>query len=127
MVGLIVVAWVERSETQGRWWLRRGFPGFASLNPGYGPPSPLVHDLLPVAHQRRQQIVEDAARSGLDLDRHRHAGREVDDLLVDQHRGAVERDARAVAQLLALRLARLVRRAGLPLGAILRLVARNRV
>jgi hypothetical protein len=36
--------------------------------------SPLAHGFLPVAKQRRQEIVQDHSRSGLDLHGHRHAG-----------------------------------------------------
>src|SRR5262249_19347187 len=36
--------------------------------------SPLVQGLLPVADERRQEIAQDRARSGLDFHRHRHAG-----------------------------------------------------
>src|SRR5450432_1994453 len=38
--------------------------------------SPLPDRFMPIAQQRRQQIFDDAALTGLDLDRHRHAGRE---------------------------------------------------
>src|SRR5262249_37190197 len=72
-------------------------------------PSAFAQNLLAVAKQRRQNIADDRARAGLDLHRHRHAGGQLDHPVVDLHFGAVERDARAVAKLLALRLAGLVR------------------
>lgn len=67
-----------------------------------------------VPHQRRQQIFDDAPQPGLDLDRHRHTGRQVDQLVLDLHLRAVERDAGGVEQFLPLRLAGLGERAGVP-------------
>src|SRR5262249_11899685 len=42
------------------------------------------------AHQWREQIADDRARAGLDLDRDGHAGREIDDVAVDLHTRAVQ-------------------------------------
>jgi hypothetical protein len=65
---------------------------------------PLPQSLLPVSEKRRQQIADDPARAGPDLDRHGHAGPR-DGLTLDLHLRAVERHARRVDELLALRLA----------------------
>src|SRR5262249_18391495 len=81
-----------------------------------------------VAQQGRQQIIQDPARSGLDLHRYRHPWRQVDHPAVDLHLGAVERNARAVIELLALRLAGVALRARRALvGAVLLPVADNGV
>ena len=45
---------------------------------------------------------------GLDLHRHRHARGQADGAVIDLHDGAIERYARAVVQLLPLRLAAVV-------------------
>jgi hypothetical protein len=42
-------------------------------------------DLLLIPHERRQQIRDDPAQAGFDLHRHRHAGREVDELVLNLH------------------------------------------
>jgi hypothetical protein len=63
--------------------------------------SPLVHGLVLVLEDRREQVAEHAALPGLDLDRHRHARAEVDEVVVDLHLGAIERDARGIGELLA--------------------------
>ena len=68
--------------------------------------SPLAQAVVPVSQQGREQVADDTARAGLDLDGHRHAGRQIDQLVVDLHLRAVERDARRIDQLLARRLAR---------------------
>src|SRR5437660_4468713 len=44
--------------------------------------------LLLVPQQRREQVVEDGARTGLDFDRHGHPRREVYELVLDFHLGA---------------------------------------
>lgn len=54
----------------------------------------LPQTLLLVPQQWRQQVFDDAALSGLDLRRHRHARREVDHTVFDLHSGFVEGDAR---------------------------------
>src|SRR5216683_6971260 len=77
---------------------------------------PLAQDLVPVAQQRRQEVAQDRPRAGLDFDRYRHAGRQIDHLLVDLHLRTVQRNTGAVVQFLALRLAGLVSR---PLPAVL--------
>ena len=69
-----------------------------------------VQRFLPVAKQRRQKIAQDRPRSCLDFHRCRHAGRQIDDTVIDPHLHTVERNARGVVELLALRLTRLVRR-----------------
>src|SRR5947207_6453043 len=71
---------------------------------------PLVQDFLSVAEQGRNEIAQDAARASLDLHRYRHARRQIDETIVDLHLRAVERDARALVQLLTLGLAAVVRR-----------------
>src|SRR5262245_23509621 len=82
--------------------------------------SPFVQCLLPVTQQRRQQVAQDRARTGLYFHRCRHAGRQVDDAVIDLHLRAVERDARGVVELLALRLARFVGRSRCAIvGAVL--------
>ena len=53
-------------------------------------PSSLAQAFLLVAQQRRQHVLDDAARAGLDLDRHRHPGREIDQPALDLHLPAVE-------------------------------------
>src|SRR5712675_2540500 len=90
--------------------------------------SSLAQALLLVARERREQIADDAARTGLDLDGDGHPGREIDRLAFDLHPGPVERHARGVGQILALRFAaacfgalRLVAR------LVLRLVVRDGV
>src|SRR5258705_768855 len=45
--------------------------------------SSLAQALLPILEQRRQQVGDDPARARLDLDRGRHAGREVDRAFLD--------------------------------------------
>src|ERR1700761_6075310 len=50
--------------------------------------SPLPQTLLLVAQQRGQQVFDHAALSGLDLDRHRHARRELDQAVVNHHVGS---------------------------------------
>src|SRR5262245_48330229 len=77
-VVVVVVAWVERSETQGSGAGRRerSRVSLRSTQATGEPPSPLVQHVLPVAHERRQQIIENPARPGLDLHGDRHAGRE---------------------------------------------------
>src|ERR1700704_550270 len=67
--------------------------------------SSLAQALLFVARERREQIADDAARTGLDLDGDGHPGREIDRLAFDLHPGPVERHARGVGQILALRFA----------------------
>src|SRR3981081_1473674 len=67
--------------------------------------SSLAQGLLFVARERREQIADDAARTGLDLDGDGHPGREIDRLAFDLHPGPVERHARGVGQILALRFA----------------------
>ena len=47
---------------------------------------------------RREQIVDDPTRAGLDLDGDGHAGREVEQLVVDLHAGLIERDARRIGR-----------------------------
>src|SRR5580658_8856435 len=71
-------------------------------------PLPLPEALALVAQQRREQVADDAAGPGLDLDRHGHAGGEVHGAVLDRHAGAVQGDARGVDQLLAGRLARML-------------------
>lgn len=61
--------------------------------------------LLPVSCKRREKVADDSARAGLDLDRHRHAGAELDELVLHLHVRAVERDVRRIFQLLAFWLA----------------------
>src|SRR5215469_16774400 len=77
--------------------------------------SSLTQRLLPVAAQWRQQIAQNDSRSGLDLDRHSHAGYQIDHPAVDLHLCAVKRNSRGVIQLLALRLTALARGSERPL------------
>ena len=58
-----------------------------------------------VANERREEIADDPARAGLDLDRDGHAGRKIDCLVFDLHLSVVERHAGGVDQFLAFRLA----------------------
>lgn len=51
---------------------------------------PLPQRFLLVLCQRREKIADDRARAGLDLDRHRHAGTELDELVLHLHVRAVE-------------------------------------
>jgi len=44
-------------------------------------------------------------RSGLDLHRHRHARRKIDELVLDLHLSSIKRYARRVDEFLSLRLA----------------------
>jgi hypothetical protein len=91
--------------------------------------SPLPQRLLLILEQRREQIAHHRALAGLDLHRHRHAGREIDHLVLDLHLRAVERDPRGIEQFLAFRLARGVVRAGHLVVRLLqrRFVPRDRV
>src|SRR6202021_2043239 len=96
----------RRTRNASRLTPRAGFPGPAPLAFRSGHDSlSLPQALLLVAHERRQQILDDAPLSGLDLDRHRHAGRKVDHAAFDLHAHGVERDARRVEELLAGRFA----------------------
>ena len=70
------------------------------------------------AEQRRQEVGDDPLGAGLDLDGHRHAGRERHIPAVDRHRGAVERDVGGIDQLMALRLAGAVGTLGARLLAV---------
>jgi len=78
-----------------------------------------------VPGQRRKQIADDPARASLDLDRHRHAGTKLDELVLYLHVRTVERNSRGIFQLLtsrltaALRCARrsIIRRALLPVAS----------
>ena len=57
--------------------IRRMRSGLASANLAFvtiDRASSLAQGLLPVAEQRRQEIAQHRARSGLDFHRHRHAG-----------------------------------------------------
>lgn len=56
---------------------------------GAGPLS-LPQRLLLVSRQRREKVADDPARARLDLDRHRHAGTELDELILHLHVRAVE-------------------------------------
>src|SRR2546423_10858781 len=69
---------------------------------GSGARSALAQALLLVPQQRREQVVEDGARAGLDFDRHGHPRREIYHLVLDFHLGAVERYARSVNELVRL-------------------------
>ena len=62
--------------------------------------SPVAQAFVAIFEQRREQILDHPPRAGLDLDRHRHAGREVDHAVLDLHLRLVERDARGIDQLL---------------------------
>src|ERR1700730_3745248 len=53
--------------------------------------------ILAVFAQGGEQITDDAALAGLDLGGDRHAGRQVDHLVLDPHLATVERDARRVS------------------------------
>ena len=64
-----------------------------------------VQRFLSVTKQRRQKIAQDRPRSCLDFHRCRHAGRQIDDTVIDPHLRMVERNARGVVELLALGLA----------------------
>src|SRR5919201_1575340 len=59
-------------------------------------PSALSQALLLVAQDRRQHVLDDAALAGLDLGGDRHAGRELDQPVVDLHARLGKRDARRV-------------------------------
>ena len=59
--------------------------------------------LLPVSEHRRQQIADDPPCARLNLDRDRHAGRQVNELVFHLHLCAIKRYARRVVHLLALR------------------------
>src|SRR5580704_10784693 len=84
----------------------------------------LAQRLLPVAAQRRQEIAQNGSRSGLDLHRHCHPGRQIDHPVVDPDLRSAQRDARAVVQFLAFRLAGLIYAAQRPVaGAVLRAIA----
>src|SRR5215831_5613060 len=72
----------------------------------------LAQALLLVSQQWRQQKFDDAPRAGLDLDRDRHSGRQVDEAIVDLHLCLVKRYARRVEKLLTLRFAGVGERAG---------------
>jgi hypothetical protein len=61
--------------------------------------------LLPIAQQRRPQICDDPARTGLDLDGNGHARRGIDELVFDLQLGLIERNPRRVEKLLSLRFA----------------------
>jgi hypothetical protein len=67
---------------------------------------------LAIALERRQPIFDDATPTGLDLNRHRHVGSEVEQLAIDPHPGAIERHPRRVKKLLAGGLASVRQRRG---------------
>ena len=76
-----------------------------------------------IPQQRRKQVADDGARASLELDRDSHAGREVDEIVVDLHLGAVKRHPRGVDKLLSPRLAGRSGGRRVVLPAVLRLVA----
>src|SRR6516162_3299508 len=84
-----------------------------------------------IAGERREQITDDAAPTGRNHHRHRHARRKRDGTLIDVQFGAVERDASRIDEFLSLWLAsRDVGAAGAAayvVARILRLVARNSI
>lgn len=51
---------------------------------------PFAQDIMLIPGQRREKVADDSARAGLDLDRHRHAGTELDELVLHLHVRAVE-------------------------------------
>src|SRR5260370_42517088 len=61
--------------------------------------SALAQTLLGVAQDRREQVIDDPPRSRPDLDGDGHAGRVIDELVVDLHLGLVERYARRESRL----------------------------
>ena len=88
----------------------------------------LAQRVLAVLQQRGHQVAEDGARSGLDLRRHGHAGRQLDHLVADLHLAAVEGYAGEIAELLVLRLARARFRPARLVGRLFAsLLARHRV
>jgi hypothetical protein len=60
---------------------------------------PFAQDVMLVSGERREQIADDAARSGLHLHRDRHARAEIDDAIVGLQLPLVERDPGGVDEI----------------------------